>query len=62
MNAHTEEIEQLLWDMYDEGLDVFQTRESEWLEANKNIRRINSLIVEECRLEPMRLYEPHPRS
>ena len=62
MNAHTEEIEQLLWDMYDEGLDVFQTRESEWLEANKNIRRINSLIVEECGLEPIRLYEPHPRS
>lgn len=62
MNSHTEELEKLLWDTYSEGLDVFEAREAEMLEANKNIRRINSLMVEECGLEPMRLYQPHPQS
>ena len=62
INAHTEEIERLLWDTSNEGIEVFETRQTEMLEANKNIRRINSLMVEECQLEPMRLYEPHPSS
>jgi len=39
----------------------FLIKESEILEANKNIRKINNLIVEECQLEPMILYEKHPQ-
>ena len=61
LEPHTIELEEIVWTIAASFRYVFWVKESEILEANKNIRKINNLSVEECPLKPMILYEKHPQ-
>ena len=62
LELHTAEIEEIVWEIADSGGNALLTKEPELLEANKTIRKINNLLVQECQFQPLILYEPHPKS
>ena len=62
LELHTAQLEEIVWEIADWGHEALFLKESELLEANKTIRKINNLLVQECQFQPLILYEPHPTS